>query len=922
MTDGAKRKLIEVALPLEAINRESAREKSIRHGHPSTLHIWWARRPLAACRAVLFAQLVDDPSSHPDRFPTEEAQAKERQRLFELMERLVLWENAGDDTLMRQARDEIAASFDGMPPAVLDPFAGGGAIPLEAQRLGLEVYASDLNPVAVLINKALVEVPPKWAGRPPIFPDVAESRLGQWSRATGLAEDVRRYGKRIGEKAQKVLGPSYPMAKLADGTAANVIAWIWARAVKCPNPACGVDMPLVRSLWLSKKKGQAAYIVPRVESGRLEFSIAHGEEGGPTKATDGTVTRSGAVCIACRTTAPLSYVRSEGSSGRMSSRLLAIVAEANRRRIYLPPNDEHVSAAQVPVPSDLPDTDLSTHPQYMGTPRYGLTRHADLFTPRQQALLTTLGDLVREAHDWVHSDALAASMPADEAREYASAVTLYLGLCASKMAAFHCSLARWRPDADKTAPAFGRQAIGMVWDYAECMPFAGAGGDWLGVVDGAYKTLLGVPATVPGSVEQQDARRLRLHPQATVSTDPPYYDNVPYADLADFFYVWLRRALHDIFPATLDTVLTPKTDELVADQLRWGGKEPAQEFFENGFVQVFARLRDGARSDVPITVYYAFKQSESDDEGTTSTGWQTLLEGMLRAGWEVTATWPMRTEGATRMRNFSSNALASSIVLALRPRGETAVAITRRSFLAELKTELPGALRYLQQGSIAPVDLAQAAIGPGMAVFSRHSAVVEADGAPMTVRTALALINQVLDEVLAEQEGDFDADSRFCVKWFTQFGWNDAEFGHADQLSRSTNTSVDGLVRGGIFWARAGRARLLGPEDLTSDWDPLSDERVSVWEVVVRLAKTLNEQGADESARLMALAGQRVDLDTAKELAYLLYRACEQRGWTESALLFNGLGTSWADLASAVRGGAVARRPTQSALDFDADDEE
>ena len=918
-----KRKLIEVALPLEAINRESAREKSIRHGHPSTLHLWWARRPLAACRAVLFAQLVDDPSAHPDQFPTEQAQAVERRRLFDLIERLVVWENSGNEALFRQAYNEIAKCFDGKPPAILDPFCGGGSIPLEAQRLGLEAHASDLNPVAVLITKALIEIPPKWAGRPPVFPGAAESRL-DWSRATGLAEDVRRYGQWMRDEAEKRIGHLYPKATLPDGSKASVIAWIWARTVTCPSPACGIEMPLVRSWWLGKKKGKEAYVVPRVENGRVEFGIGHDVAHAPIKETDGTVRRTGAVCVGCGTAVPLAYVRVEGKAGRIGARLMAVAAEGHRRRVYLTPTTEHEKAADVPVPDDVPDTEIPHNPRYLTTPNYGMTRHADLFTPRQLTALTTFSDLVGEARGKAYVDALASGMAEGERLEaggtdaaaYADSVAVYLGLTLGRMTDINNALCRWENTKTQVRNLFNRQAISMIWDFAEAPPFGvSAGGFGVSLLN-LCKALDRLGYGQAGKADQLSAPR-RAYGDVLIATDPPYYDNVGYADLADFFYVWLRRCIGDVMPATLSTLLTPKVDELVADPYRHGGAQGAGQFFEDGFQRVFESIRTETPPDLPITVFYAFKQSESDIDGTASTGWQTLLQGMLYSGWQVTATWPIRTELGNRTRSLDSNALASSVVLALRPRPPTAEAVTRRAFLTALKSELPRALRDLQQGSIAPVDFAQAAIGPGMAVFSRYRTVVEADGSAMTVRTALALINHALDEVLTEQEGDFDADTRFCVKWFTQFGWDETDFGHADQLSRSTNTSVDGLVRGGVFWARAGRARLLAPDDLSDDWNPLTDDRISVWEAVVRLAKTLDQQGGEEAAQLMGAVAQRVDLDTAKELAYLLFAICEKKKWTDTALLFNGLGTSWSDLSAVARaGGSRTPPPAQPALEF------
>jgi putative DNA methylase len=906
VADGYKRKLIEVALPLEAINRESAREKSIRHGHPSTLHLWWARRPLAACRAVLFAQLVDDPSAHPDRFPTEEAQSKERQRLFDLIERLVVWENSGNEALLRQAHDEIAASFEGQPPVILEPFAGGGSIPLEAQRLGLEVHASDLNPVAVLINKAMVEIPPRWAGRPPVFPGATGSRLGDWPHATGLAEDVRRYGTWMRDQAQKRLGHLYPQATLPDGSGASVIAWIWARAVTCPNPACRTETPLVNSFTLSSRRGRTAHVKPVVKESRISYEV----ESSVAPSFSGTVSRNGARCLACDGAMPLSYVRAEGVAGRLGSHLLAVVAEGARRRIYLPPTSQHVQAADIAPPEDVPDVELATNPRAITAPNYGLRTQADLYTPRQLHLLVTLTNLVDEVVDRARADG------AED--DYANDLAVYLTLLIGRVANRNSSQSFWDTGAGNVQQVFARNALPMIWVYAEANPFSDSSGNVIGQLSYLTGALERVPAGAPASAEQRDAVNLsESNGSVVVATDPPYYDNVPYADLSDFFYVWQRRALASRLPELYSTLVTPKAPELIAEPARTGSRLSAARFFEDGLSRFFSEATRVQDPRYPFTIFYAFKQAETDAQGTASTGWETMLQALLNAGASVTATWPVRTELAGGLRELGRNALASSVVLACRPRHASAEATTRRGFLQALQAELPAALRELQQGSIAPVDLAQAAIGPGMAVFTRYRTVVEADGAPMTVRTALALINQALDEVLSEQEGDFDADTRFCVKWFSQFGWDEAEFGHADQLSRSTNTSVEGLVRGGIFWARAGRARLLAPDDLSPDWDPLTDVRVSGWELVVRLAKALTEKGVDEAARLMASASQRIDLETSKELAYLLYSLCEKRGWTDSALLFNGLGTSWSDLAAAARGSGQKSGSAQDAFTFD-----
>ncbi len=883
-----RRKLIEVALPLEAINREAAREKSIRHGHPSTLHLWWARRPLAACRAVLFAQLVDDPSAHPDRFPTEDDQERERQRLFRLIERLVPWEATQDETVLEEARAEIRRSCGDTLPEVLDPFCGGGSIPLEAQRLGLVAHGSDLNPVAVLITKALIELPARFANQPPVHPRDGDGRLAveTWCGAQGLAEDVRYYGAWMREEAERRIGHLYPKAALPDGHNATVIAWIWARTVTCPNPACRATMPLVRSFWLSKKKGKEAWVRPIVESDSLRFEIGHGPSGPPI---EGTVSRTGATCLVCNTPVPLAHAREEGKGGRMGAQLIAIVAEGDRQRLYLPPDPEHEKVADVPRPEGVPDTELPEKALGFRVQGYGMTHHSDLFTNRQLTALCTFSDLIRELRG-------QAIMRGAEAN-YADVICTYLAFAADKYANLGSSLASWMSDRGAFRETFARQALAMVWDYAEANAFCSSGGGFETCLERVVDVVSALPASPTGSIRQQDASVITSNKQYICSTDPPYYDNVGYADLSDFFYVWLRRSLASFYPDLFPTMLTPKDAELVAEPFRSGGnRDLAEQRFEGRFELAFGNLRKVMNPFFPLTVFYAFKQSEQDDTGVASTGWETMLAGLLRSGLVVTATWPVRTEGVGRIRNQRSNALASSIVLACRPRSETAGITDRRGFLTALHTELPQALRELQQGNIAPVDLAQAAIGPGMAVFSRYAKVVEPSGEPMPVRSALALINQVLDEVLAEQEGEFDADTRFAIKWFEQYGFDEAGYDPAEGLARATNVSVKGLEDAGILVAKAGRVRLLRRGELAADWDPATDTRMPVWEVTQQLVRALWDEGSEAKAgdlvRRLGGVGE-----VAGDPAYRLYAICERRGWAEDALGFNALVTSWPEIA-------------------------
>jgi len=932
-----KRKLIEVALPLEAINREAERDTPKRKNHPWRLHYWWARRKLAVARAVLFAQLVDDPSSQPDRFPTEEEQRVERERLHGIIERIVAWENVRDEGLLTEARAEIMASTGNNPPPILDPFAGGGTIPLEAQRLGLEAHASDLNPVAVLINKALIEIPPKFRDRPPVHPSL-QSKLVEARGAEGLAADVRAYGQWMRDEAERRIGHLYPKADLPDGSKATVIAWIWARTVSCPNPACGIEMPLVRSWWLGKKKGKEAFVVPRVigdpthPSGlKVTFEIGHDPATAPTADTDGTMSgRTGATCVACATGVSVNHVRSEAMAGRLGQALMSVVAEGNRQRVYCAPSDDQVAAAQVVRPDDTLPGELADNPRWFSPPAYGLTRFEDLFTNRQLVALTTFSDLVLEARDRVLADALATGQPEGERLEaggadasaYADAVATYLGMALSRASDYNASITTWHFQNEQIRNVFARQAIPMAWDFLEVNPLAATSGAWPSQFELAAQALEGLQCDVPAVAAQGDAQRAPFQ-GALISTDPPYYDNVGYSDLSDFFYVWLRGALRSVHPALLSTMLVPKAEELVANPYRHDGKDGAKKFFEDGFREIFTLARTVALPEFPITVYYAFKQSDSSDDGTSSSGWETLLDGMVRSGWSITSTWPFRTETASRMIAQGTNALASSIVLSLRPRPDDAPTTDRRGFIQALHAELPDALRKLQQGAIAPVDLPQAAIGPGMAVFSRYSAVLEPDGSAMTVRSALARINEILDAVLSEQEGDYDDTTRFALAWYRQYGYATGPFGDADNLARARNTAVDRLDRDQILTSRAGKVTLLKPTDLPTAYDVVLDDHTSAWEALHHLIRILGSDGVPAAGAFLAAALSRpdgaVEADAVKELAFLLFSIAEKNGATKDALAFNTLATSWPDIVDASR---ATPGPTDRQTAFDFDDED
>ncbi len=1005
MTAKARKKLIEVALPLEAINKASAYEKMPGIGpHPRGLHLWWARRPLAAARAVIFAQMVDDPSTYVDTLRAdpklrrqaettlkarlkvwEEARAlaekakatnlvvpepgpaptldemladAERQRLFRIIEDLVLWENTTNEAVLQAARDEIWASwrrtcavnadhprakdlFDRQKlPAFHDPFAGGGALPLEAQRLGLESYATDLNPVAVLINKAMIEIPPKFSGKPPVNPaSRTEKSLDprQWKGAQGLADDVRYYGQWMRDEAEKRIGHLYPkvevtaeMAKARPdlkpyvGRKLTVIAWLWARTVKSPNPAFAkVDVPLASTFMLSTKAGKEAYVEPLIENGGYTFTVKVGKPKDAERAKNGMKLSRGAnfQCLMSGTPIAGDYIKGEGRAGRMGARLMAIVAEGDRGRIYLAPTPEHEAAALKAKPEWRPEASLPDDPRNFWTVQYGLTTYGDLFTPRQLVALTNFSDLVQEARERVQRDALTAGLAADAkplrdggtgASAYAEAVGVYLAFAVDRCCDFSNSCTRWVPGNQKVMNLFGKQAIAMTWDYPEAAILHETVGGFVPAVSFIAECILKLSAVSSGSGSQQDAMSSQVSTGKVVSTDPPYYDNIGYADLSDFFYLWLRRSQRPIFPDLFATLAVPKAEELVATPYRHGSKEKAETFFLAGMTQAMHRLAEQAHPAFPVTIYYAFKQSESvGDGGTTNTGWDTFLAAVIEAGFAISGTWPMRSEQEYRMIGIGTNALASSIVLVCRQRASSAPTATRREFVTVLKSELPLALAHLQRGNIAPVDLAQAAIGPGMAVYTRYAKVLDAEGKPLSVREALALINQTLDEALAEQEGDFDADSRWALTWFEQQGFAEGEFGVAEQLSKSKNTSVDGMVEAGIVESKRGKVRLLKPSELPPDWDPAADRHRNDWEVVHHLLRSLETGGESSAAQLVAKLGAKAEV--ARELCYRLYTVCERKKRAAEALAYNGLVQSWPEIIRLAREGGQ-QRPAQAGL--------
>ena len=891
-----RKKLIEVALPLDAINAESAREKSISYGHPSTF-IWWSRKPLGASRAVIFASLVDDPSSRPDDFPDEKSQERERLRLFGIIEDLIKWENTQNYNIIKTAQEEIMRNTGPHPPTVVDPFAGGGTIPLSAQFLGLDTQASDLNPVAVLINLAIVELPSTFSGRHPVGPtETQKLSPTDWPRASGLAEDIRRYGKWMDLQAREIIGQNYPPVTIPSeegGGRATVAAWIWAHTVTCTNPVCKATIPLISSYILSRKHRDKVWLEASStdKSGFIRFKVRKGSH----PPAGGTVTRNGAICLQCNRSMNLKEIRQVARAGGLGSQLLCTIVKSNRGFIHIQVDDEQIESSKVDTPKEAPtDRIASVH----RTPNYGIDSYDKIFTTRQLQTLVTFTDLIDETREKILIDS------GDE--HYTDAIVTYLSLAISRLANFGSSQCSWNSTAGGIRQVSAQRRLSMRWEYAEANPFSSSSGNFLSQIKYIAEAVARVPAEGKSFVSHKDARAgFKVENSIMICTDPPYYNNIMYADLSDFFYVWLRRCLKGVYPDLFSTILVPKTQELIAEPARHDGNRlRAAEFFESGLHQSFEEILSAQDNDYPFTVFYAFKQSEDKEDGAgrVSTGWETMLQGLLNAGTTITGTWPMRTEKPGRLVEIGRAALASSIVLVCRRRSADAPLTTRRDFLAALRAELPDALRRLQQGNIAPVDLAQASIGPGMAVFSRYSKVIEADGTAMPVRAALAVINQVLDEVLASQEADFDGDTRWAVAWFEQHGLDEGSAGVAETLSKAKNTSISGLVQAGILEQRGNKCRLLNRGELDEDWTPGGDDRITVWEVVQHLIRTLEAEGEAAAGALLASVGGLGE--PARELAYRLYSTCEKKGWSEEALAYNGLVVAWPELVKQAAQGA------------------
>ena len=916
-----RKKLIEVALPLDDINAACAHEKLPGIGaHPRGLHLWWARRPFASARAVIFAQMVDDPSAVPEEFPTLEAQQKERERLFQIIRDFVPWKNASDEKIIARARQEIRRSWQRccednknhpqaaelfnpeVLPAFHDPFAGGGALPLEAQRLGLESHASDLNPIPVLINKAMIEIPPQFADMPPVNPGARQKRSlidKEWKGVEGLISDIEYYGQRVYEKAVERMGHLYPDVHVTDemvkrrpdlapyrGQKLEVLTYIWARTVKSPNPAYAhVDVPLLSTYWLCSKKGKETYLEPEISGDHYNFKIRTGEPKEVSTVKFGArpqKNRAGFMCLLSGTPIPFEYLREKGKEGKLGERIVAVVCKGKRGRVYIEPDENQIPQIQdFLVPSDF---EIEHYPGCTNVVIYGMESWNSLYNERQLHAVTVLQDALIDVCAEIENSRLA------------QAITLYLSFAISRIADFNCRCCRWKHSGEQVVHTFSLHALPMVWDYSESSIVASSGISWRNAVKITIDSLRksAISDAAPSFSHQDDAQLQRISSMKVISTDPPYYDNVPYALLSDFFYVRLRRTLKSQFPELLGTMSAPKAAELVANRYRHGGEDSAHNHFMTGMEQFLNNISTNSHPGFPVSIYYAFKQKEIESGlGEYSTGWQSFLAATIQAGFSVVGTWPVRTEMTTRMRNRGSNALATSVVLVCQRR-TTNVSVSRVDFERELRETMPNALQLLVTANTAPVDMAQAAIGPGISIFSKYNSITKLSGEAMSVSEALALINEVLDESLSAREADYDEDTRWATAWFSQFGFAEGDFGIADQLARAKNTSVEGVVLAGLASSSRGKVKLYRPEELPADWDPRTDGRLTMWERTNHLVRTLMKGGDSDAAVLlkrMGSAGQE-----ARDLAYQLYNVCEKNKWSKEALGYNALIQGWPEI--------------------------
>ena len=817
------KRLIEVSLPLAKISQQSAREKSIRHGHISTLHIWWARRPLAAMRAAIFAALIPAPDDDA-----------ERERLERLIAAIVDWDQvkAGNSQAIEEARARIRRAFPDRPPRLLDPFMGGGATGLEALRLGCETHALELNPVAHLIELCTLVYPQRYGSgeteeqrrtgdrRSPTADRRQLTLPGSAPTGGGgrtLADDVRHWGRWVLERAREEIGHLYANPT-GDET---IVGYLWARTVRCPNPACGAEMPLVRQWWLAKTKRRKIALRPRVnrEARRITFEVI--DVGAQHAAPDfdpgrGTSSRGHATCLACGQVADVTYIRAEGKAGRMGEMPLAVIYEQEKTgKGYRPftEQDEELFQKALTLLGELDENAPDEPLPPVGTlgfrvQRYGLTRWGDLFNARQTLALLTFSRQVRAAHEAM----LAEGMDPERAK----AVTTYLSVIVDRLADYNTTLCTWHNTGEKINHTFGRQALPMIWDYTELNPFSGATGDWSGAMAWITRVIEHAARTSgrPAIARQGTATRLPWpdgHFDALI-TDPPYYDAVPYADLSDFFYVWLKRSIGFLHPKVFRTPLTPKSAEIIQEPARHDDDATAKAFYEREMTRAFAEARRVLRPDGVFVVVFAHKSTAA---------WETLLNSLLEAGLVVTASWPLHTERPGRLRAHESAALASSIFIVCRARvagGEGYFDDVREELAATIRERLD----FFWRQDIRGADFFISAIGPAVSVFGRYRRVYRLDGSEVGVGELLNLVQAMVSEYALDrilngggtQVGGVDAPTRYYILHRWAYGRGKIPFDDAMRLAMALGADVSALMgRRGLLKQSGETVRLLGPKE-------------------------------------------------------------------------------------------------------------
>ena len=898
-----RRKLIEVALPLVAISEGGAREQSIKRGKPTQLHKWFAARPMVTCRAVLWASLIDDPSAHPEKFPTEESQNRERERLFEILASIANWDLSKDPVVIARAQAELAAQFQGDLPTVVDPFGGGGTIPLEALRLGLDAVSNDLNPVAVTLQRGLLDHPYRFLNKPAVHPNNLVAI--QKNALDGFAADVEAYG---GDVLQHVKGSHaafYPDIADDGGRNLPVVAWIWARTVPSPDPGFRGDVPLVNS-WIltTHEKRGVAWIEPTIdrEAGKIRYQVR--TSGNPPEGT--MKGRGKATCIATGSAIDAEYIKACAANGTLRETLIAVIADGNPGRVVCAPTELHQNVVDlVPEASWRPSGFMSTHPQYMGPPRYGMTDWWMLFTRRQLSTNVALATAIRELVPSIERDAAAAGLPDDKvplseggvgALAYAQAIAVTLAMVVDRVCDWNNKSCGWDNKNLVNQHLFTMQAVPMLWDFCEINPLTEGAGSFPNSLQTIANSIRALPNLKVGEcrVHQQDAEYLvRSLSNVVISTDPPYYDAVPYADISDFFYPWLKFMLSSIFPNDFATLATPKQEELVADAQRWGGKDGARSHFENGMRRFMNATVAAQRPDVPVTIFYAYKATEVSKGDSSASGWDTFLQSIVDSEMTVTATWPVRTENKTRLRALNSNVLATSVVLACRRRESSAGVTTRADFMSELRRELPKAVKIFVSAGVPGVDLAQAVIGPGIGIFSKYQKVYEANGEQMSVRTALGMVNDVLAEIQSGDDTEFDRFTLFALAFFREFKYSERPYSDADQIGNAKNLSPAKMVQAGIAKMAGGKFRLLQRSELVADWNPTTDSTLTVWEITHHLIRTLENSESEASKLLSKVGGFGYQ---ARQLAYILHNICAKKQWADEGVKYNMLITAWPQL--------------------------